>query len=680
MVDVNAVAVEVWPKTYPININGDDIRATRTEQQPVITESTASYSYSESGKLSALFPGNPSDTTINYLTGTLERKSHPIYRFAVSEIRTERVAKGVLSDTVFPEVQDKADRRLVRRWKVSNLGDGGDGILTHEYEQLWLPRSVVLEDDQESDTLTISYEEGRRYQEYSPGQWVSVPYRLIADIDNLSTDLISDPDFTGQTEFVDGVPAPPTHPETDPEEIEVNTAEANAESNGDSSGASLRARLTYGNRRSLARTTADVSLALSQWNRIVYNLARPEQAADTWQPFLREDAAKSALVRVGHVLQAGEGIVLFGYTGLKAATLAKPITIEDTDAGQLPSETAIAPVYTAIERSVVNDDFPAMSEEISIIELASASVNDDFPVMTEQIIVSEIETAEISDDFPAMSEEISIGEAASASVSDDFPAMTEEVSIVEVVFTPADISPVFWFDADDASTITESGGVISQVNDKSGNANHASQSSSGSRPTVVASAQNGMAGISFDGSNDFLEFDNPAGVRANNAKTIYALWVGQSGVGLYDFTIATRYLSSTDLSRGYIARAESSVGLAYDHTGNGQARAGTYTDGSTAFARWTTGANGATPGFELNGTVLTLAANTLGTALTETSPDRTTIGQQGGGYGGFYLLELVGVTGNPGTAVHDQMAGYFAHRWGLTANLPSGHPYKTTPP
>jgi hypothetical protein len=27
-----------------------------------------------------------------------------------------------------------------------------------------------------------------------------------------------------------------------------------------------------------------------------------------------------------------------------------------------------------------------------------------------------------------------------------------------------------------------------------------------------------------------------------------------------------------------------------------------------------------------------------------------------------------------------QLEGYFAHKWGLTASLPANHPYKSTPP
>ncbi|MEM6432382.1 MAG: hypothetical protein AAF773_00775 [Cyanobacteria bacterium P01_D01_bin.115] len=701
VVDPNAIAVDVWPKTFPININGDEIRATRTEQRPAITSSTASYSYSENGKRSALFPTNPNDESLNYLTGTLVRRSHPRYKFAVSETRIEQVAKGVLSNEIFPEVETKAGRRVVKRWLVSNLGDGGDGVLSHEYEQLWLPRSIVLKDERLADDLEIQYEEGKRYQEFSPGQWMSVPYRLIADLDNLSTELISDPDFDGQIEFLDGVPAPPTHPEVETEELEASEAEANAESSGDSGGPILIVALPYGNRPSLARTVADVSLAMSQHNRIVYDVERVELAADTWAVCQREDAGVSAMVRLGHRLRLevdDDGSrVIFGLVGWKAATLEKPITIPDADAGQLPSETNVTPVYTPIEVGRVNDDFAAPDEEITIADLASAVVNDDFAAPDETITIFEPVPATVNDDFAAPDEVITIFTPEIVEINDDFAAPDEEVRIGDLVTSTvnddfaapdevieADEVTEFWFDALDSSTITESGGVVSQIDDKSGNGANASQSVAASRPTLVQNVIGDKPGLLFDGVDDFLEFLTPTGMLANGAKTIYAVWQGVDGSGGFDFTMGTRYISGDNLNRGYIAIANTASGLAYSHIGIGGANATGYTDGDTAIGRYTVGADGSNPEIELDGTVQTLTANNLGPANAEFNniPGgvATIIGRQGGAAGGFYLFELIGVLGDPDQPNHDKQIGRLAHKWGLESALPTNHPYKNAPP
>ena len=61
-------------------------------------------------------------------------------------------------------------------------------------------------------------------------------------------------------------------------------------------------------------------------------------------------------------------------------------------------------------------------------------------------------------------------------------------------WTPASVSSDLWYDADDAATITASGGLVNQWNDKSGNARHATQSGA-LRFTDTASVQNGKHGL-----------------------------------------------------------------------------------------------------------------------------------------------------------------------------------------
>lgn len=79
------------------------------------------------------------------------------------------------------------------------------------------------------------------------------------------------------------------------------------------------------------------------------------------------------------------------------------------------------------------------------------------------------------------------------------------------VWTPLALgsSLVAWYDAADASTITQSSGAVSQWKDKSGNANHLLQSTAGNKPTYSATGfQSNTPGITFDGVNDFLSAAN----------------------------------------------------------------------------------------------------------------------------------------------------------------------------
>lgn len=66
-------------------------------------------------------------------------------------------------------------------------------------------------------------------------------------------------------------------------------------------------------------------------------------------------------------------------------------------------------------------------------------------------------------------------------------------------FTPANLTNLeLWLDASDSATITESGGAVSQWNDKSGNVRHATQATGANQPTL--STFNGRQCINFDNS------------------------------------------------------------------------------------------------------------------------------------------------------------------------------------
>lgn len=72
-------------------------------------------------------------------------------------------------------------------------------------------------------------------------------------------------------------------------------------------------------------------------------------------------------------------------------------------------------------------------------------------------------------------------------------------------FTPDKLTGlVLWLDADDASTIIESSGFVSQWNDKSGNGNNATQLTGSLQPVTNANTINALNVITYDGVNDAL--------------------------------------------------------------------------------------------------------------------------------------------------------------------------------
>jgi len=66
-------------------------------------------------------------------------------------------------------------------------------------------------------------------------------------------------------------------------------------------------------------------------------------------------------------------------------------------------------------------------------------------------------------------------------------------------------SNVLWLDTADEDTITEVGGFVSQLDDKSGQGNHAVQAIGSDQPLTGTTTQNGLNTFVYDGVDDFLQ-------------------------------------------------------------------------------------------------------------------------------------------------------------------------------
>jgi len=89
-------------------------------------------------------------------------------------------------------------------------------------------------------------------------------------------------------------------------------------------------------------------------------------------------------------------------------------------------------------------------------------------------------------------------------------------------FSPLDLSPVLWLDASDTSTITESGGAVSQWDDKSGNGNDVVQATAANQPTSGSRTLNGLNVIEFDGTSVYLR--TTASTIKAQPNTIFLVW------------------------------------------------------------------------------------------------------------------------------------------------------------
>lgn len=124
-----------------------------------------------------------------------------------------------------------------------------------------------------------------------------------------------------------------------------------------------------------------------------------------------------------------------------------------------------------------------------------------------------------------------------------------------------------WLDPSDSSTVTLDGsGNVSQLNDKSGNSNHAAQAGVLLRPSL-AGLINGLAALDFDGTDDFMEIANSATIdlapnlsifivhKADTVmarQTLFNFLNGHSGTATPSIEIGTSgstYVSSYSLIR-----------------------------------------------------------------------------------------------------------------------------------
>jgi hypothetical protein len=105
---------------------------------------------------------------------------------------------------------------------------------------------------------------------------------------------------------------------------------------------------------------------------------------------------------------------------------------------------------------------------------------------------------------------------------------------------------VLWLDASDAATITETSGLVSQWNDKSGNAYHATQGTGARQPLTGTRSQNSLNVLDFDGGD---QLNLPSGLYglSAGANSAFVVWAtdntssNQRLLGGYTGTNATRY-------------------------------------------------------------------------------------------------------------------------------------------
>lgn len=235
---------------------------------------------------------------------------------------------------------------------------------------------------------------------------------------------------------------------------------------------------------------------------------------------------------------------------------------------------------------------------------------------------------------------------------------------------PGLITTALWLDAADAPTITTVSGAVSQWNDKSGNGTNVAQATGSARPTIASSFQNSQNALLFDGSNDFLE-------SAGNF----------SITGDPNFSV---FMASRNFSAAIGWGSNSAAGGA-GFINNGWAFMGgnTFTFNTTPTSnvskilgfRKSTGSISTSSALYEDG-VTNQASSGQPTAIPAIDSRQLRIGRlnEFSLFFNGHIFEIIVLNSAASLDTRQRIEGYLAHKWGLTANLSVGHPYKTAWP
>lgn len=245
-------------------------------------------------------------------------------------------------------------------------------------------------------------------------------------------------------------------------------------------------------------------------------------------------------------------------------------------------------------------------------------------------------------------------------------------------WTPSVVTTGLWLDASDSSTITQSGGVISQWNDKSGNSRNFTQATSNQKPAYTLNAQNGLNVVTFDGINDYLSCTEYTFGSTHSAFVLFKYTGGSQITETTEFTVFNGSGGGRGLFGGKMLSAFPLARLSYLYDLSGWGWSSSNIDATTP-------------------TFASLAFNTYYNQYARINLD--TAPNQSNGPGNIpvsikylatfdgstrwlpgIIYEIVIVTDYLSTNAVARVEGYLAWKWGLVDKLPSTHLYKNSSP
>ena len=223
-------------------------------------------------------------------------------------------------------------------------------------------------------------------------------------------------------------------------------------------------------------------------------------------------------------------------------------------------------------------------------------------------------------------------------------------------FDPLTLSPTLWLDASDASTLYDAtsggslvaaSGTIARWEDKSGNALHLTQATSGARPVRETSVQNGLDGVFFGSASVNSIFAASVDV---SAWTFWSVVIQRTGNSSF-----ARWLVQESLTNLLIQCYDDPTNrIMYANSDNW------WVNGTGPFA---------------SGDASDLVASRLDdpriyefTGVDATTASQFTVGSTAAGNNPFkgHVLEIIAISGTPTSGQRADVNAYLADKWGIT--------------
>lgn len=229
-----------------------------------------------------------------------------------------------------------------------------------------------------------------------------------------------------------------------------------------------------------------------------------------------------------------------------------------------------------------------------------------------------------------------------------------------------------WYKADSISG--SDGDSVGSWTDSSGNSHTVAQLTSARQPTLQTEELNGLSVVRFDGTNDILSDGDIAALD----------------VGTGDIWMASVFKSTDDsAAQFFFEKGTTTFGLMTTAAGVLQARLGGTTNiPSQSAGNWSrtefvivtaSRASSSCNGF-VNGTAMTTTGTTNSGSISNSNVLDLGAAAVGGQAMTGDLAEVLVGGATLDTNQRQKIEGYLAHKWGLSANLPSDHPYKSNAP